>query len=56
MAAPPYTFPRKLATVPAEEGVMAGGWWREERIGADLPAQSRDDPVLRNFLSRYGWL
>jgi hypothetical protein len=32
------------------------GWWRRERIGAYLPELSLDDPVLGNFLRRYGWL
>jgi hypothetical protein len=32
------------------------GWWRRERVGAYLPVLSLDDPRLRDFLERYGWL
>jgi len=32
------------------------GWWRRERVAPYLPALSRDDPRLRDFLQRYGWL
>jgi len=32
------------------------GWWRRQRVADYLPALSRDDPRLLQFLERYGWL
>jgi hypothetical protein len=32
------------------------GFWRRERVGEYLRPVSLDDPALRSFLDRYGWL
>jgi len=37
-------------------GLGEQGWWHRERLGDYLPAFTRDDPRLRSFLERYGWL
>jgi hypothetical protein len=34
----------------------APGWWRRARNGPWLPALARDDPALRAFMLRRGWL
>jgi lipase maturation factor len=31
------------------------GWWRRQRLGAYLPALTRDDPRLLDVLDRLGW-
>jgi hypothetical protein len=33
-----------------------GAWWNRTRLGTWLPPLSAEDPVLRRFLTSYGWL
>jgi hypothetical protein len=40
----------------AQPGDREGLWWNRERIGEWLPAFSADDPRLKEFLKRAGWI
>jgi hypothetical protein len=40
----------------AKSGNPKGLWWNRERLGDWIPAMSLNDPLLRNYLQREGWL
>ncbi len=42
-----YTF--------AKTGNPKGLWWKREQLGEWIPVMSVDDPLLRDYLQRYGW-
>jgi hypothetical protein len=36
-------------------GDPGGAWWTRRYVDEYLPAVTRDDPSLRDFLAAYGW-